>query len=201
MRPFHSYFYGWRQNKMKLIKILMVFITIGFYNAYAQDDLVLENMKINTTITFQAKNSITAGPNFVITNTGKVTFKSGNFITLKPGFTVVGGGELFALTGVAIDAIDDELITAPKRFELRQNFPNPFNPGTSIGYELPKAGQVQLILYNSLGQEIRTLVNKNQNAGRYKVRFEMKGFASGIYIYTLVHNGMVIQSRKMILLK
>ena len=89
---------------------------------------------------------------------------------------------------------------APDKFELAQNYPNPFNPATTISYTIPEAQQVQLTVYNVLGKEIATLVNKQQPAGNYKVFFDGSDLPSGIYIYKL-QAGNFVQTRKMMLVK
>ena len=88
----------------------------------------------------------------------------------------------------------------PERFILFQNYPNPFNPETTIKYELPKEANVQLTIYNILGQKAAELVNSFQKAGRYEVNWNAKDFASGVYIYQLRAENFS-QSRKLILMK
>jgi hypothetical protein len=93
----------------------------------------------------------------------------------------------------------------PGNFVLKQNFPNPFNPTTTITYDLYKSANVILKIYNSSGQEINTLVNKKQAPGSKQVVWDGRdsnGYqvASGIYLYKL-QAGSSIQTRKMILLK
>jgi hypothetical protein len=88
----------------------------------------------------------------------------------------------------------------PTRFMLEQNFPNPFNPSTTIDYAVNQSGVVTLKVYNLLGQEVRTLVNGFQNAGRYHATFDAQGLSSGIYFYRLQSQNN-IQTRKMILLQ
>jgi len=73
----------------------------------------------------------------------------------------------------------------PTEYVLHQNFPNPFNPTTAIAYELPKNDFVTIKVYNLLGQEIITLVNSNQTAGKHSVVFDANNLPSGVYIYTL----------------
>ncbi len=92
----------------------------------------------------------------------------------------------------------DDLIEVPQNFALFQNYPNPFNPSTVISYQLPAPGFIILTIYNVLGQNVRTLVNRRQQAGSYTVNFDAKSLASGIYYYKL-SSGSAIRSRKMIL--
>jgi hypothetical protein len=83
-----------------------------------------------------------------------------------------------------------EIQTTPKEFALNQNFPNPFNPETTIKYALAEGSRVELRIYNMVGQVIRTLVSERQNAGRYSIRWDGKDdrgltVSSGIYFYRL----------------
>jgi hypothetical protein len=94
----------------------------------------------------------------------------------------------------------EEKTGQPKEFLLQQNYPNPFNPGTTIKYALPEASFVKLVVYNSLGEVVRTLVNDNRSAGYYEIVFDAKGLASGIYICRL-EAGSYVSSAKMLLLK
>ena len=87
-----------------------------------------------------------------------------------------------------------------KTFALEQNYPNPFNPSTLIRYRLADAGKVNLTVYNSLGQKVKTLVNKMQNAGLHEVKFDGGSLPSGIYFCSL-KQGQHEAKIKMILLK
>jgi Ice-binding-like/Secretion system C-terminal sorting domain len=89
---------------------------------------------------------------------------------------------------------------APKNFELSQNYPNPFNPSTTIRFNLSEAGIVKLMIFNILGQEIRTLVNEFKESGVHTINFDAGEFSSGMYIYKL-EAGNFVQTRKMTLLK
>ncbi len=105
--------------------------------------------------------------------------------------------------------VDDEFASLPSEFSLSQNYPNPFNPSTTIKYQIPlnvnrESSIVRLRVYDLLGREIATLVNKNQKAGNYKVLFNASsingGLASGIYFYRLT-SGSFTATKKLILLK
>jgi len=91
-------------------------------------------------------------------------------------------------------------ITAPTKFTLKQNYPNPFNPSTTIEYSIPQSGNVKLKIYNSIGEEITTLVNNYEEAGNYKIIFDASSLSSGIYFYKL-ETGHFTSVKKMILLK
>jgi plastocyanin len=88
----------------------------------------------------------------------------------------------------------------PAKYQLQQNYPNPFNPATEIGYAVAGAGNVKLVVYNLIGQEMATLVDEKKSAGSYRVRFEASGLASGVYIYRLIADGFT-SSRAMVLLR
>ena len=95
---------------------------------------------------------------------------------------------------------NEEFMASPVEFALEQNYPNPFNPTTSINYSIHEAGNVELKVYDILGNEVATLVNEAKSPGNYVTGFNASSFASGIYIYTLRTNNFV-QTKKMILMK
>ncbi len=108
----------------------------------------------------------------------------------------------FYYTGKLPTAItDEEPVLSPNRFSLSQNYPNPFNPSTIINYELRIMKEVKLVVYDVLGREVKTLVNKTQPAGKYKVTFDATGFASGVYYYKLKAGDKYETTRKMLLLR
>jgi len=94
----------------------------------------------------------------------------------------------------------DEISQTVTKFELSQNYPNPFNPKTIINYELPITNDVELSVYNVLGQKVATLVNEKQQAGSYQVEWDASRFSSGVYFYRLTSQG-VSMSRRMVLVK
>jgi hypothetical protein len=83
---------------------------------------------------------------------------------------------------------------------LHPNFPNPFNPSTVIGYQLPEAGSVSIQVYDVTGRLVATLVDGMVNAGRHQVRFDAGSLSSGVYIVRMQTSGF-LQTQKMILLK
>ena len=87
-----------------------------------------------------------------------------------------------------------------KSYNLSQNYPNPFNPSTEINFAVAKSGFVTLRVYDMLGREVATLVNKEMSSGNYNVNFDASRLSSGTYIYQLNVNGVMI-SKKMTLLK
>ena len=99
-----------------------------------------------------------------------------------------------------------QLQTRPAAFALASNYPNPFNPATTIKYSLPQAADVELMVYNVLGQPVRTLVAEHQSAGRYVVEWDATNdnghsLSSGMYFYRLAAGGEFLETKKMLLLK
>ena len=91
-------------------------------------------------------------------------------------------------------------INIPKVFALSQNYPNPFNPKTVISWQLPVGSEVDLSIFNILGQKVATLVSRKQKAGFYEVEWDAGGFASGVYYYRL-QAGEYVATKKLVLLK
>jgi hypothetical protein len=90
--------------------------------------------------------------------------------------------------------------SVPQKFALSQNYPNPFNPSTKIEFDIPKAGNVSLKIFNLLGQEVASLVDGTSNAGHFVAQFDAARLSSGVYFYRLQSvSGMIV--RKMLLLK
>lgn len=96
--------------------------------------------------------------------------------------------------------VKDEPNLNVNEFELSQNFPNPFNPSTVINYQISKSSKVTLKVYDIIGNEITTLVNNQQPAGKYTVEFNASNLPSGVYLYRL-EAGTFVKTRKMILIK
>lgn len=98
-----------------------------------------------------------------------------------------------------ITSVDDGF-AIPTAFALHQNFPNPFNPVTRIRFDVATAGQVQLVVFNSLGQEVATLVDEYLSPQVYVVTFDATSLQSGVYFYRLITNEQTF-TKKLILLK
>ncbi len=135
--------------------------------------------------------------------TGITTINTKNFLEFKAShFSKFGGGR----HGIANTSKVETGENTSLKFKLGANYPNPFNPTTTIAYTIPgekgsgKKLHVSLKVYHSLGQEVATLVNRNQSAGNYKAVFNAKGLPSGVYFYRLTA-GSFSETRKMILLK
>jgi hypothetical protein len=89
---------------------------------------------------------------------------------------------------------------APESNDVSQNFPNPFNPTTTIYYAVKDAGNVMIKIFNSLGQEIQTLVDEQKDAGYHYVEWNATGYPSGVYFYRIT-NGSYVETKRMILTK
>ena len=105
--------------------------------------------------------------------------------------------------GSGVLGIEAEVL--PIEFALHQNFPNPFNPVTTLRYDLPEQANVNIIIYDMLGRQVRTLVNQTQDAGFKSVIWDAtndfgKQVSAGVYIYQ-IQAGEFVQTRKMVLLK
>ena len=122
--------------------------------------------------------------------------------TISPAFTV---GKMPTITDVKDSEVENTI--KEYSYKLNRNYPNPFNPSTIISYSLAKRGNVKLKIYDVLGREVATLVNKNQSAGNYEVQFDAsassataRNLTSGIYFYRL-QSGNFVESKKMVLVK
>ena len=99
-----------------------------------------------------------------------------------------------------VTGVETNNFKSPQNFTISQNYPNPFNPTTKIQYTLPMNTFVKLIIYDVLGNVVKTLVNKEQPLGTYTVTFNAQNIASGIYFYQLKTNAKII-TRKMVVMK
>ncbi|MBZ0202572.1 MAG: T9SS type A sorting domain-containing protein [Ignavibacteria bacterium] len=120
------------------------------------------------------------------------------FLSASLGFAGCAGGA-FLRYGPPV-GIDPGNTTIPESFNLGQNYPNPFNPSTSFKYTIPTSGMVTLKIYDNVGSEIMTLVDRNMSAGNYIETVDMSAYSSGIYFYTLTA-GSFVETKKMILVK
>ncbi len=146
---------------------------------------------------------------FVISS-GPYSIASGG--TQMIAFALLGGANLPSLQASADAAqlkwnairgslaVDDAPGTIPLRYALRQNYPNPFNPTTTISYDLPKSSRVVLNIYDVLGREVRSLVDREQPAGRHEVSFDASALSTGMYFFRLTA-GQFTDVKKLLLVK
>ena len=127
---------------------------------------------------------------------------------------IAGGPVVITVTGKDVDnslisttfnvtvtpLVGVDVVEIPTDFSLSQNYPNPFNPSTTINFGLPNASNVSLKIYNILGEQVASLVNKVMPAGYHTVTFDASKLASGMYIYRL-EAGSFVQVKKMMMLK
>lgn len=139
------------------------------------------------------------GIGYTGTNAMWGTFVGNNANGCIAGWSVGAAGTLIKLNGIVI-GITNHQNEVPKIFSLEQNYPNPFNPTTKIVFTMPKAGNVDLKVYDVLGKEVTTLVNEFKQAGKYSVDFNGTNLASGVYFYKIVA-GDFTATKKMSLIK
>ncbi|NOS85276.1 MAG: T9SS type A sorting domain-containing protein [Ignavibacteria bacterium] len=121
--------------------------------------------------------------------------------TLKRSFILEVNGKYYSDTSLALNSKTEKKENViPERIKLYSNYPNPFNPKTIIKFEISKPEDVELKIYNSLGQLVNTLINSRLTAGTHNVEFDGSNLPSGVYFYTLRTNNFT-ESRKMVLIK
>lgn len=101
---------------------------------------------------------------------------------------------------LAVGPVPSRLTSGSFQLGLLQNYPNPFNPSTTIKFELPKASDVRLSVFDMLGRDVSVLVNERRDAGVYEVKFDASALSSGVYFYRLLA-GEFVQSKKLLLSK
>ncbi len=132
------------------------------------------------------------GPSWLLLNEGLTSTSVKGFASSDHLiFAATGAGVFRGLS--QITSVDSDPATLPQVFSLEQNHPNPFNPETEIRFRLPETTFIELRIFNTLGQEIRTLASGNFQAGFHQVRWDSKDndgnpVASGIYLYELTSN-------------
>lgn len=154
----------------------------------------------------------------VTVKVGTTTVKSYTFSAVKSGLIGVGYNnsnvdfDNYCVSATAssneggVAMGDEQVATLPEKYTLSQNFPNPFNPTTTIYYSLTEPGEVQLVVFNVLGEKIRTLAYGPHEAGEFGVTWDGRDLngqsvASGIYLYRLTVNGTQSLTKKMVLMK
>jgi hypothetical protein len=171
-------------------------------NNWVQDEFLLGSAGFQkgawNTLDFNVRKHITdasiPSPRLTATFYVQVYYTSGkkwNGTLFFDNLTLLG---IDALTGVAQNP------ATPYEYRLYNNYPNPFNPSTTVRYELKQEGPVSLKIYDVLGREVATLINERQSAGPHAVVFDANRFATGAYFYTL-RAGAYVKTEKMMLLK
>ncbi|MFA7289626.1 MAG: T9SS type A sorting domain-containing protein [Melioribacteraceae bacterium] len=173
----------------------------GYGKLKTPDGKTLDCLRVRSEETQTVNGTTTTSISYgFITKTGEqvtVSLKEG--VTANSGIVAVNNVSYSEGRGSAT-GIEEDLASMPSDFKLYQNYPNPFNPTTNITYALPKSGNVQLKVYDILGNEVADLVNGTKDAGFHTVNFNATNLASGIYIYSLKSEGINI-NQKMLLMK
>ena len=158
-----------------------------------------ESFTINMGETKNVAKDITIGNGIIPENSSVVVFIQSSSAKTVYQSAHISYSDLTLVTGVK------PVNETPSKYSLSQNYPNPFNPSTKIKYYLPEEALVKLKVYNVLGKEISSLVNKDQMAGSYEYTFNAGDLSSGIYFYRLTavnHTGKeTVQTKKMTLIK
>lgn len=136
---------------------------------------------------------------------GAISFTADGMVTYTPHETFLGIDTLLYVVtdgrgALAQGRVIIRIGEQPAVYELAQNYPNPFNPATTISFSLPVQEQVELSLYNILGERVKVLVNDILPAGVHRVQLTGSGLATGVYFYTL-RTGPYTATRKLVLLK
>ena len=118
-------------------------------------------------------------------------------------YTIQSNAGTFFLSRASLGTINKDIV--PEVFALHQNYPNPFNPITSLRYDLPEDGLVNITIYDMMGRVVKTLVNTSQTAGYKSIRWNATNdrnepVSAGLYLYT-IQAGDFRQTKKMVLLK
>ena len=169
----------------------------GYQMANGKDAKVdMQGMKDGGSFSFSSKNDQTRLQLVISDPTGQNNADK----ILSPGQVYTLPSQSKISVRVHVTSVQEIKASLPKQFELKQNYPNPFNPTTTIRYGLPEKANVQLTVYNILGQKVESLVSGSQKAGWHQVRFDAHQLASGLYIYRLVA-GDHVMVRKLMLVK
>jgi hypothetical protein len=178
------------------------------------------NFYVSTDPTFASKTMLNSGDVALPQNTAgpaqfayhiTTTVNSGQtlYFRLYPWYTGSASTTKYVYSQLAVikgtttsaTAVEERsTIALPIAYALSQNFPNPFNPSTTIRYQVPVAGHVKLEVYNLLGTKLATLVNKNQDAGSHVIAWDATGMSSGVYFYKIDAGGFT-RTMKMVLQK
>ena len=128
-------------------------------------------------------------------------FESLDMVNIYIGYAVGSSGKLYKTTNGGIVSAGDRILSAvPRSYSLEQNFPNPFNPSTTIQFSVEKQQLSSLRVYNALGQEVALLIDKELPAGNYSINFDAKQLSSGVYFYRFI-SGNYSSIKKMAVVK
>lgn len=133
-----------------------------------------------------------------ISGAGNIVFFSVDFPGTTVGYASASNGAIYKYNPpTAVNNYSNEV---PNSFKLYNNYPNPFNPSTTIKFDIAKGSNVKITIYDILGKEVKILVNENLKAGKYQINFDASSISSGTYFYR-VDAGDYSEIKKMVLLK
>ncbi|HFD32631.1 MAG TPA: T9SS type A sorting domain-containing protein [Gammaproteobacteria bacterium] len=162
-----------------------------FYLKQIEEDNYIPYDLFNVANTDTFKNTITPQ------NAGQYLY----YIKAVDAYGYYNFSDTLSLTVDSASPIGSEIsLDIPKKYYLHQSYPNPFNPTTTIRYDLPISSDVKIDVFNSLGQKIKTLIQKKLPAGHHSVNFNGSALASGVYYYKITA-GKFTQVKKMLLIK
>ena len=118
----------------------------------------------------------------------------------EDGWALFDASIMWAMGGEEPDAVEATAPVVPLEFSLDDNYPNPFNPVTMIGFSIPRQTNVRLNIYSLTGKKLATLVNESRSAGKYSVTFDASNLSSGIYLYRL-DTDLYTMTKKMVFIK
>lgn len=163
------------------------------------DSVNLKQLSIPPGITYnyyKKNNNFSSGsvaPSAAIYKTGMIKYAAFSYAGTGPANIYYNSEQLTSLDKPGVSNI-------PVDYELSQNYPNPFNPVTNISFSLLKAGNVNLVVYDILGNQVAELVNSWYDAGTFKINFDASALSTGVYFYRLKTDGFTF-IRKMMLIK
>ncbi len=142
------------------------------------------------------------GTNWIIKNQGFSSVPHIEAILITNNYLYAGtyGESVWKRSLSEIIGIRNISTEIPSKYSLSQNYPNPFNPATNIRFEIPKSGNIKLVVFDALGREVETLVNEKQAAGTYEATFNALQYPSGVYFYRITSEGYS-ETKRMILIK
>jgi hypothetical protein len=139
--------------------------------------------------------------NFTITVTNKLSsYKIGTGYLGWGGYVYAYPGDANVILNIVSTSVGDEKNGSPVTYSLNQNYPNPFNPVTSISFEIPQRENVNLTIYNQLGQKVSVLINEVMSPGSHSVIWNAVNMTSGVYFYEL-RSGNFRTVKKLVLIK
>lgn len=124
------------------------------------------------------------------------------YLTTKGNYIYAGVNNysVWRINKSLITSGNNETGIIPVSFSLKQNYPNPFNPATKIKYDVPRLGNIKIVVYDVMGREVQTLVNKSLKPGTYEASFDGSKYSSGVYFYKLITDGF-IETKRMLMIK